>query len=372
MAKSCIIKKLKLAEIKILKIILLFLFILFFPWSRVSAASDISKEEITNYIEQIFINRNKALLTEDTELIEPIYNKETKYGTWAYEYEIRKMKYIKNWAEKQGVKFTDIKPRIVMKKIKGNNTNINVFLLCSTEYKYVYENQPDIENSSTIGTYHNLQLVNNDGEWIIAKEWYKDPFGDSLNLDNIKADSIKEYILAQNSRDFSSLNARRIASVAYANEYCGAASEEKYGFKYNNKYRNYNPEGGDCANFASQILFEGGKFKKNSAWNYDGRGATGAWLNAGGFKNYMINSGRASLIAYGSYDKVYKSSFNLLPGDFIAYESKGDINHISVVTGADSKGYSLVTCHNSDRNNVPWDLGWSNKNIKFWLVRVHY
>ena len=196
-------------------------------------------------------------------------------------------------------------------------------------------------------------------------------FGDSLNLDNIKADSIKEYILTQNSRDFSGLNARRIAAIKYANEYSGAASELN-GFKYNKKYRDYNPAGGDCANFASQILFEGGKFKKNSVWNYDGRGATGAWLNAGGFKNYMINSGRASVIAYGSYDKVYKASFKLLPGDFIAYEKKGDINHISVVTGADSKGYSLVTCHNSDRNQVPWDLGWSNKSIKFWLVRVHY
>ena len=86
----------------------------------------------------------------------------------------------------------------------------------------------------------------------------------------------------------------------------------------------------------------------------------------------MTNSGRASVIAHGSYEQVYKLSFKLLPGDFIAYEKNADINHISVVTGADSKGYSLVSCHNSDRNRVPWDLGWSNKSIKFWLVRVHY
>jgi len=86
----------------------------------------------------------------------------------------------------------------------------------------------------------------------------------------------------------------------------------------------------------------------------------------------MINSGRASVIAYGNYDKVYKASYKLLPGDFVAYEKKNDITHISVVTGADSRGYSLVSCHNSDRNKVPWDLGWSDKRIKFWLVRVHY
>ena len=369
--KFCIIKKFKPPKIKILMLTLLFLFICLCEPIKVSATPEMSKDEVTSLIEQIFQSRNKAILTEDPELIQSIYNMDTKYGTWAYEYEIRKMKYIRNWAEKQGVKFTDIIPKVVVKRTKGSDNNISVNLLCSTEYKYIYENQPSIENSSRIGTYHNMQLVNKDGIWVITKEWYKDPFGDSLNLDNIKADAIKEHILAQNPRDFSDLNARRIASVAYANEYCGAASDINQ-FKYNKKYRDYNPQGGDCANFASQILFEGGKFKKNSAWNYDGRGATGAWLNAGGFKNYMINSGRASVIAYGSYDKVYKASFKLLPGDFIAYEKKGDINHISVVTGADSKGYPLVTCHNSDRNKVPWDLGWSNKSIKFWLIRVHY
>jgi len=362
--------KFKQFKIKILVIILLF--ICLGESVEAATAPDISKEDITSYIEMIFQNRNKAILTEDIELIESIYDIDTQYGAWAFEYEIRKMKYIRNWAEKQGVKFIDINPKVVVKSVKGNNSNISVYLLCSTEYKYVYEDQPDIGNMSRIGTYHNLQLVNKNGIWVIAKEWYKDPFGDSLNLENIKASSIKAYILAQNQRDYSGLSSRRIAAVNYANQYCGAASEEQYGYKYNKKYRDYNPMGGDCANFASQILYEGGKFKKTSGWNYDGSGATGPWLNADKFKRYMVNSGRASVIAYGSYDQVYKASFKLLPGDFVAYEKKGDINHISVVSGADSKGYSLVTCHNSDRNNVPWDLGWSNKDIKFWLVRVHY
>jgi ABC-type uncharacterized transport system permease subunit len=46
--------------------------------------------------------------------------------------------------------------------------------------------------------------------------------------------------------------------------------------------------------------------------------------------------------------------------------------HIAVVTGADSKGYALVNCHNADRFKVPWDLGWSDKGITFRLIRVHY
>lgn len=370
--KLSLTKKIKITTIKILILLIVVSFFQLSLSKSISAENNMTDEEITNCIKQIFQNRNKAILCSDLELLQSIYDMDTKYGTWAYEYEVKKMKYIHNWEEKQGVKFTDINPEIVIKKIRKSDSTISLNLICSTNYKYYYSDTSNIENNSRIGTYHNLRLENKDGTWIISKEWYKDPFGDSLNLDNIKADSIKEYILSQNPKDFFNLNQRRVTATDYAKQYCGAASEEQYGYKYNRKYRDYNPQGGDCANFASQILHEGGKFKKNSSWNYDSGGATSSWLNADSFKSYMTNSGRASVISYGSYEKVYKSSFSLLPGDFVAYEKKGDITHISVVTGADSKGYALVTCHNSDRNNVPWDLGWSNKNIRFWLVRVHY
>ncbi|MBK1810935.1 amidase domain-containing protein [Clostridium sp. YIM B02505] len=335
-------------------------------------AKPITKEEATTIVQDIFNNRNKAIIDGNMNLVKELYDTKTKFGTWAYEYEQKKDQYLHNWQEKQGAKFVEIVPKVVVKKVRGDQDKASISFICSTEYKYIYDNEPDIVNSFRIGTYHIMSLAKLEDRWIINKEWYKDPFGDSLDLEKLKVDSIKTHILSQPAKDLSSINERRKGAMEYAFRYCGAASEEIFGFKYNNKYRDYNPEGGDCANFASQILYEGGKFKKNGAWGYDSSGATRAWLNADGFKNYMVGSGRASVIAYGSYEKVYKASYKLLPGDFVAYEKKGDINHISVVTGADSKGYALVTCHNSDRNNVPWDLGWSDKKIKYWLVRVHY
>ncbi|QAA30549.1 amidase domain-containing protein [Clostridium manihotivorum] len=340
--------------------------------SVIEPAKKITKEEATTIVQDIFNNRNKAIIDCNMNLVKELYDMKTQYGTWAYEYEQKKDQYLHNWQEKQGVKFIEIVPKVVVKRVRGDEKKLSINFICSTEYKYSYENEPEVVNSSRIGTYHIMNLVKVGEKWIINKEWYKDPFGDSLDLEKLKVDSIKTHILSQQARDFSTLNERRKGAIDYALTYCGAASEEVHGFKYNKKYRDYNPEGGDCANFASQILHEGGKFKKNSAWGYDSSGATRAWLNADGFKNYMVGSGRASVIAYGSYERVYKASYKLLPGDFVAYEKKGDINHISVVTGADSKGYALVTCHNSDRNNVPWDLGWSDKKIKYWLVRVHY
>ena len=77
-------------------------------------------------------------------------------------------------------------------------------------------------------------------------------------------------------------------------------------------------------------------------------------------------------ICKGKYENIYKEAFKLRPGDFVAYEDKGKITHISTVTGLDSKGYPLVTCHNADRLLVPYDLGWSNSNIVFHLIHVNY
>lgn len=329
-------------------------------------------DEIVKVAEGIFRARSQATLLKDSELMDSLYDTSKKYSQWAFEHEEKKIKYLHNWAEKQGVVFTAINPTIKVRSMKKNGNTYSMYLICSTEYEYHYENAPDVTNSFRIGTYHTMNLTNKEGQWWITKEWYTDPFADSLNLDNIKYQDAKEFIINHEGRDLSNISEYRLKAIEYMEQYCGAASDPKYNFVYNKKYGDYNPQGGDCANFASQTLFETGRFKKNSTWNHNKNGATKAWLNADGFSRYLLSSGRGSLITKGTYDKVYKSAYKLLPGDIVAYEKGGRITHVSMVSGADSKGYSLVTCHNTDRNQVPWDLGWSNKNIKFWFIRVNF
>lgn len=344
-----------------------------FNENKPEEVDDEVKSEIKDFIEKTISARNRAIITGEREGIKAVYDMSTKFGQWAYESEEKKMIYLHNWEQKQGVRITEIDPMVVITRIsEKDGGGFKVNCTCSTEYRYVYEDEPEIVNASRIGTYHVIGLINKDGRYLINKEWYTDPFADSLNLDKLNVDDVKQYIMAQKARDFTNLDERRIKAKEYADRYCGAATEEEYGFKYNKDYRNFNSEGGDCANFASQILSEGGGFKKNYTWNYRAGDATASWVNADKFKDYWIYSGRASVIAYGTYEKVYKESYKLEPGDFVAYERKGDVKHISMVTNADSRGYALVTCHNTDRNDVPWDLGWSDKNIKFWLVKVHF
>ena len=330
------------------------------------------KQQYQLLLQNLFDYRNKAILEQNEEILKELYDTDKKTGLWAYEHEVEKMKYLKNWSSKQGVTFNDIKTKVKIRKVKEKETDLyGIICNVATDYNYSYENEKDVKNIFRIGTEHYLNVKIKDNQYIITKEWYTDPFADSLNLENIKSDDIRSYILAQQKPDIQ-LTQEQQKAIDYAHRYCGVSTEEEYEFKFNREYKNFNPDGGDCANFASQIMYESGRFKKNSIWNYNNRDGTKAWVNAQGFKNYILNSGRGSLICKGSYEETYKESYNLRPGDFVAYEKGGRITHVSTVTGMDSKGYPLVTCHNTDRVLVPWDLGWSNKTIRFHLIRVHY
>ena len=337
-----------------------------------SDANDELKQKFQPLVENIFLNRNSAILTRDCEGLKVFYDLDKKVGKWAYENEVTKTKYFTNWCEKQCVSFTKINSIIKVSKVKEIEKDLyNVICYACTKFCYSYEDEPNIENYFKLGTCHYINLKKDNDKYIIIKEWYTDPLADSLDLNNIECTEIKSTILSHKKPDFT-IDERTQRAIDYAHEYCGISDNDEHLFKYNKEYKNFNPDGGDCANFASQIMFEGGGFKKNSVWNYCNKSATNAWINAQGFKNYLINSGRGTYIAKGYYCDTYKDSFNLRPGDIVAYEKKGRITHVSTVTGLDSKGYPLVTCHNTDRMLVPYDLGWSNNNIKFHFIDVHY
>lgn len=334
----------------------------------------LSEEELQakflEILKGILESRNQDLLKTDIEHLKDLYDTHIKTGLYAFEHEEIKAKYLKNWADKQGITFHDIHSQIHMRKVRDRGNGLfGMTCNVATEFTYSYTDSPEAITSFKLGTSHYIHLQEKDGTYKIAKEWYTDPFADSLDITNEKSEEMKQFILNHKAPDYK-IDERTQKAVDYAHMWCGIGEGENL-FRYNKKYLNCNPRGGDCANFASQILYEGGGFKKNGTWNYTNDG-TKAWLNAQAFKNYWVGSGRASYIAKGSYKEVYQSAYQLRPGDIVAYEKKGRITHVSTVTGLDSKGYPLVTCHNTDRLLVPYDLGWSNKSITFHLIDVHY
>lgn len=320
----------------------------------------------------IIKNRNECIKQLDDESLKASYNLDIKVSRWAYESEAQKIKYLKNWCDKQAVKFDNIESVIKVRKVKEKEPGLfGILCFNSTAFTYTYLDTPDVPNTFYLGTSHYMNLQKDGEGYIITKEWYTDPFADSLHLESLKSEEMKNYILHHEAPDYTP-SERAQKAINYAHQYCGVNPDPEYNFKYNKNYKNFNPDGGDCANFASQILHEGAGFKKNGSWGYSNLNGTKSWVNAQGFKNYIVGSGRGGYIAKGTYQQVYKSAYNMRPGDFVAYEKKGKICHISTVTGLDSKGYPLVTCHNTDRLLVPYDLGWSNKGIRFHLIHVYY
>lgn len=170
----------------------------------------------------------------------------------------------------------------------------------------------------------------------------------------------------------------REAAVRYAHRYAGVRLGPGTG-RYNQKYRDYSLGGGDCANFASQILAdeEAGGLPQDWLWFYGWDGGSQAWVQAQAFVDYFLGSGRARCLMRGSYGEVTAPTAEhprgaigeLLPGDIIGYEFGGLISHVSIVVGRNSAGYVVVNSHSADRFQVPWDLGY-DQNTTFWLLQI--
>ncbi|WP_367760500.1 amidase domain-containing protein [Ammoniphilus sp. 3BR4] len=173
----------------------------------------------------------------------------------------------------------------------------------------------------------------------------------------------------------------RKRAVIYANKYAGSAWGAGNRNQYNDRYRDYTDEGGDCTNFASQVIgdpIEGGGLQMLPNWHFSPQsGGTVSWIRTDSFKDFLLYGGYGQLIASGYFEDVTKPTpsfpkgaiHELKPGDLIGYEMKGDLDHFSIVVGTDDHGYLLVNSYTWDRYRMPWDIGWDNKT-KFWLIQI--
>jgi hypothetical protein len=358
----------------------------------------LSPEEV---LQDIYNKRNESFLTGDTSTLKEFYDTSQKYGIWALEHEIKRVKYFCKWTQEREMELVDVKTytRIKKKTVKGNKA----YLALEETYKFDYiypQDTPTIINTFGVGIRHWVNLVKKNDKWIVYNDWYTDCFEDALrgitaNIDdNTDRDSeshiVDSYFIELIEKSALAYGGRynRVRAVQYADKYCGAAWGSGNNYKYNPIYYDLNGAGGDCTNFVSQVLGdkkEGGGIPFDCRWycNYPkhGRAQGGtAWANADGLKNYLINSGRGSVIKRGTFKELSPSTKDyrlgpvgyLHPGDLVCYEKKGDIDHFAVVTARDSRGYALINSHTTDRYHVPWDLGWGDAGIKFYLIHIAY
>ncbi|MDP4089345.1 MAG: amidase domain-containing protein [Bacillota bacterium] len=350
------------------------------------ANETLTSEQMKEELERIYNMRSKSLVSGELLPLKELFDISQKYGVWALEHEVRRVKYLTQWADDRDIILTNIQNWVRVKKVYPKGKIIKAALEESYKFDYVYsDDERNIPNSFGVGIRHTASLIKKNGKWMIYNDWYTDCFEDAMQAYSGQipdAPAMSRY--AHRKKDYKKAGSdfkpfyNRENAVAYADKYCGAAWGSQNNFKYNKKYNDYNGIGGDCTNFASQVLAdkEGGGMPLGGGWLPYSR----AWANADGLKDFLIGSGRGSLISIGTFKELTEPRENfhngvvskLKLGDLIAYEKgRGNIDHFAVITGFDSKGYPLVNSHTTDRYHVPWDLGWGDKKIRFFLIHIN-
>lgn len=349
-------------------------------FNRTIEAVSNNKEEIKAVLDDFFKKRGSVLLSGDLKEIESFYDKSSTYGKWALDHERRRVEYVKGWSEKRNLKFTEVESFYRIKSIKAGENSVWVYLVETMKMGYAYNAKSDIANLMGLGIRHSIQLVKVDGKWLIRRDWYYDPLDeDSAYIDATPAEGIvpetAPAISTPQTEEETKTKKKgkydREGAVAYADKYAGAAWGSGNNYEYNPKYRDYNGIGGDCTNFVSQVLHEGGGLPMDNVWHFNGKDSSTAWAQAPALFNYLIYSGKGKLITKGYYLDLIKPTDqhpqgvirSLEKGDLICYEEKGEIVHFGVVTGFDSMGIPVVNTHTSDRYHVPFDLGWDKRVI---------
>ena len=103
-----------------------------------AVSADLSDGEIEFLVNNICGIRNRALLEGDFETVSALYNTDKRNGRYACDHEEKKIKYLANWSEKQGVEFTYIESTALIKWYKKKAEDIwTINMLLSTEYRYI-------------------------------------------------------------------------------------------------------------------------------------------------------------------------------------------------------------------------------------------
>lgn len=366
--------------------------------TKVLASNDpinIDKDAMKAEVERIYNIRSACLVSGDFSALKDEFDTSQKYGRYTLEHEIKRVKYLRDWTKQRGIQLKNIESTVRIKNIKTSGNVVKISLEESYKFDYAYEDdEEDVLNSFGVGIRHSASLTKKNDKWVIYNDWYTDCFEDALQaytVDMKELSNLPKVTLPRERNLSTSTNNKknydREKAVAYADKYCGAAWGSTNNFKYNPKYMDFNGAGGDCTNYISQVLGdkEAGGLRQDGSWychlhKYQRGSGSRAWTNADGLKNYLVYSGKGRVIKAGTFKELTTPSSDnsgapiskLQLGDLICYEKGiGNIDHFAVVTGFDSHGYPLINSHTTDRYHVPWDLGWGDKKIRFFLIHIN-
>lgn len=323
--------------------------------------------DLTPRLQELYERRARRLLTDaEAPPLEEDYLTERKTAQWALQHEKGKLRYVREWARNRGVQIVEAKPTIKVQRLRAQEDRVRYYVAQALQVGYQYPGE-DVVNRFGVGSRHIIELHRSGDQWLIGLEWYSDPLGDESETpaptpgrSPSAGGAVQPAAAVQIARQYD-----RQGAVQYADTYCGMAAGCGNDNKYNTRFRNFLGEGGDCANFVSQALQQGGKLRL----------PTFALVES--LVSHLRYSGKADLVVKGDFQTVWKIAAGkpqgfrsfLDAGDVLAYQYKGKWAHTALITGFDSRGYPVGNSHTADRYHVPFDLGWDKKTV-YWFLRM--
>lgn len=135
----------------------------------------------------------------------------------------------------------------------------------------------------------------------------------------------------------------------------------EWALKRNPNYYDFSLIGGDCTNFASQILFAGApvmNYEKTFGWYYkSANDRAPAWTGVNEFFNFLTKNN-----GVGPFAKTVSFS-ELEIGDFVQIEKNNRFTH-TLVLSKFSSGTPLFCSHSVDRLNAPLS-SYYYENLRF-------
>ena len=205
-------------------------------------------------------------------------------------------------------------------------------------------------NAAAYGYNFSLKLdYDRSGNWKIASvedtdqnfDWMQEEVEYSLQAENENADALR-VISEDGEQEMMAASAARSYSYNVAN---AIAYADRYCINYNSAYNSYKGRGGDCANFVSQCLYNGG-FPQDSTWYKH----SVAWIN--------VMKQIAHFKQYGSF--MNANNGNLLAGNPIYFDWNGDstYDHATICVGRNNSGTAILDSHTKDLYHATWN-NWS-------------
>jgi hypothetical protein len=352
--------------------------------------------DMTAAINQLVGVRWKALVQEDESLLDSAYS-----STATKLLNSEKVKLVKHFMvpmRQGGHKYVDYQLDLKIGSVAGTSAKVEAEVLESVSFRWGPEGSKDLITSSS-KTPHRLTLVQEGGRWVIGADDYDDEFRYLKALDHpeqelpaLRAElqRLKAQPPKQSAKPFQQFQTKeeiegkgvapeatsynRTQAVSYAETYAEAPNPQ---YVWLGGYDN----GGDCTNFASQVLWRGGGLYDYSGkwqWWYnfngtlkdtsDDRWSDYTWALVHSFylmlkENARLNeAGPKATDMYIGAEQWNQAAYDFLfQGDFIQYDKDGNgtWDHTAVVTGwtTDNPPEPLISQHSSNAKDVGWRKG---------------